>query len=217
MSSWLFRASNIEGELHHLHTPPSHLTCYSTKYMSTKRTTIPIRFLCIFLANTQRLWILRRLLPELEYLVQLRICIHDRDWFGVIQIIENIVNTCSTKTTKKIVSIIFNKLACSPRCQSEMSIAHHRFMEDQRDSFVTVLLEKIKMKNMTPLRKHLLSSKTYMKWPDSVIEKKYFWREEWIGQHGSSKNIVWDIETWQENKFYLENKEDTFRPTCIKI
>jgi toll-like receptor 13 len=116
---------------------------------------------------------IRRFLPEVEYMAGLKVCVHDRDWLAGPAIADNIIN--SVKASRKVLLVLSNEFAKSQWCQDELAMAYYYLLEQRRDGLVVVLLEGIKDNNMSSLLRHLLTSRTYIRWPKKEKQQKKFW------------------------------------------
>ena len=101
------------------------------------------------------------------------ICLHDRDWLGGIDIVDNIQQ--SIDKSRKVVLIITNAFAKSNWCQFELTMAQHRLFSKDRDNLILVMKEKILDCNMTPRLALQLKTQTYIEWDESEMGQKVFW------------------------------------------
>ena len=120
-----------------------------------------------------RHWVIRKLLPNIEYEGGYDVCLHDRDWLGGIDIAENILT--SIDRSRKVIMVLTNKFAASQWCQFEVAMAQHRLLEEGRDVLVPVLMEKIEGRNLTARLRHVLNTKTYLAWPREENNEAKFW------------------------------------------
>ena len=87
-------------------------------------------------------WVIHQLRPQLEEnRPKLRLCIHQRDWLGGLDITDNIVD--SIEASRKSILIVSNAFAASSWCQFELTMAQTRLFEEDRDNLILVLLEEI--------------------------------------------------------------------------
>nr|UGN25773.1 TLRbeta3 [Terebratalia transversa] len=120
-------------------------------------------------------WVVRRLLPELEYNGEFKLCLHDRDFMPGIDIIDNIIE--SMEQSRRTILILSNSFAQSQWCQWELSMAQHKVLQDEGDILVLVLLEQIRSDNMSLKLHYLMRTKTYIEWTDNEDGRKLFWEK----------------------------------------
>ena len=119
-------------------------------------------------------WVVHTLRPSLESDHKLKLCIHDRDWLGGIDIVDNIQQ--SIGRSRKVVLIITNAFARSNWCQLELTMAQHRLFSEDRDNLILVMKEKILDCYMTPRLALQLKTQTYIEWDESEMGQKVFWK-----------------------------------------
>ena len=123
-------------------------------------------------SSSDRVWVVRRLLPRLEAEGRYRLCLHQRDWLAGREISENIVE--SIEASRKVIIVLSNNFAQSRWCQVELAMASNRRLSNWRNSLVLVLLEAISPENQTATLRCLLTTHTYLEWNERAEEK--FWR-----------------------------------------
>ena len=123
--------------------------------------------------SDDRHWVIRKLLPNIEYDGGYDVCLHDRNWLGGIDIAENIL--MSIDRSRKVIMVLTNKFAASQWCQFEVAMAQHRLLEEGRDVLVPVLMEEIEGRNLTARLRHVLNTKTYLAWPREENKEAKFW------------------------------------------
>ena len=119
-------------------------------------------------------WVTGYLRKVLEKQNKLKLCLHDRDWLGGIDIVDNIQQ--SIDKSRKVVLIITNAFARSNWCQLELTMAQHRLFSEDRDNLILVMKEKILDCNMTPRLALQLKTQTYIEWDESEMGQKVFWK-----------------------------------------
>ena len=119
-------------------------------------------------------WVLQYLLPNVEYNGGFRLCLHHRNWPPGYDIIDNIVQ--SIEMSRKTILILTNDFAVSNWCQLEAKLAQHKYLDDNRDVIILVMLEQIKIANMNSRLKSLLCTKTYLMWTKDEKGQKLFWK-----------------------------------------
>ena len=123
--------------------------------------------------SDDRHWVIRKLLPNIEYDGGYGVCLHDRNWLGGIDIAENIL--MSIDRSRKVIVVLTNKFAASQWCQFEVAMAQHRLLEEGRDVLIPVLMEEIEGRNLTARLRHVLNTKTYLAWPREENKEAKFW------------------------------------------
>ena len=119
-------------------------------------------------------WVMHTLRILLENKHKLKLCLHDRDWLGGVDIVDNIQQ--SIEKSRKVVLIITNAFAKSNWCQFELTMAQHRLFSEDRDNLILVMKEKILDCYMTPRLALQLKTQTYIEWDESEMGQKVFWK-----------------------------------------
>ena len=119
-------------------------------------------------------WMVHTLRTSLESDHKLKLCLHDRDWLGGVDIVDNIQQ--SIGRSRKVVLIITNGFARSNWCQLELTMAQHRLFSEDRDNLILVMKEKILDCYMTPRLALQLKTQTYIEWDESEMGQKVFWK-----------------------------------------
>uniref|UniRef100_A0A182P120 TIR domain-containing protein n=1 Tax=Anopheles epiroticus TaxID=199890 RepID=A0A182P120_9DIPT len=126
-------------------------------------------------SNEDRNWVLDYLLPNMEGVSQINLCLHERDFEVGYGILENIIS-CMDRS-RCLMLIVSESFLLSHWCQFEMHLAQHRLLETRRDELILVLLEDIPKRKCPKTLSYLLKTKTYIKWPTkSVNEQALFWK-----------------------------------------
>lgn len=128
-------------------------------------------------SDHNREWVLNSLLPNLESISKVKVCLHERDFQVGISILENIIS--SIDRSRCILLVISQSFLRSQWCQFELHLAQHRLLETRREELILLFLEEIpKMKRPKTLQ-YLMKTKTYLLWPkkdDDVEGQKLFWK-----------------------------------------
>ena len=125
--------------------------------------------------NSQdRVWVISKLVPQLEEGGKLRLCLHDRDFDVGKLILDNISDKINA--SRKIVLILSNDFARSQWCQFEMTMAQLRSVEEGRHTLVVVMLENIQTRNMSTSLNVLLKTTTFIQWTVDKKGEELFWR-----------------------------------------
>ncbi|XP_053673127.1 toll-like receptor 13 [Anopheles nili] len=126
-------------------------------------------------SNADRTWVLDQLLPNMEGVSQINLCLHERDFEVGYGILENIIS-CMDRS-RCLMLIVSESFLLSHWCQFEMHLAQHRLLETRRDELILVLLQDIPRRKCPKTLSYLLKTKTYIKWPTgSVDEQVVFWK-----------------------------------------
>uniref|UniRef100_A0A182MKR3 TIR domain-containing protein n=1 Tax=Anopheles culicifacies TaxID=139723 RepID=A0A182MKR3_9DIPT len=126
-------------------------------------------------SNADRTWVLDQLLPNMEGVSQINLCLHERDFEVGYGILENIIS-CMDRS-RCLMLIVSESFLLSHWCQFEMHLAQHRLLETRRDELILVLLEDLPRRKCPKTLSYLLKTKTYIKWPTkSVNEQVLFWK-----------------------------------------
>lgn len=137
----------------------------------------------IFISYCQsdRDWIVKELMPNVEESGDISICLHERDFQIGVTILDNIVS-CMERS-RALMLIISSNFLLSHWCQFEMHMAQHRVFDLKRDHLILVLLEDIPRSKRPKNLQYLMEVKTYIKWPGGKTnknihpeERKLFWK-----------------------------------------
>ncbi|XP_013383989.1 toll-like receptor 13 [Lingula anatina] len=120
-----------------------------------------------------RHWVIQRLLPKLEHDAGFKLCLHDRDFIVGHDILDNIVD--ALEVSRKTILVLSNNFAQSQWCQLEMTMAHHKLFDENKDILVLILLEDIKPENLSNRLTLLLRKQTYIEWPREEEGQDLFW------------------------------------------
>ncbi|XP_053396087.1 toll-like receptor 2 type-2 isoform X3 [Mercenaria mercenaria] len=119
-------------------------------------------------------WVRRRLLPVLEGQMDLKLCIHERDFQPGAFINDNIVTNIDKSET--ILLVLTNGFARSEWCMFELKVAHSKLIKDETELLV-ILLEKIDGRNMNHSLKLLFDTTTYIEWTEDIVGQELFWEK----------------------------------------
>ncbi|KAL0273402.1 UNVERIFIED_CONTAM: hypothetical protein PYX00_006072 [Menopon gallinae] len=127
--------------------------------------------------DSDRPWVIEELIPNLEKLQNVKICLHERDFQVGISILENIV-TCIDKS-RCIILVVSQAFVSSQWCQYEMHLAYHRLLETKRDRMILIFLENIPRYKRPKTLRYLMMTKTYIQWPSDQTDNgksiQIFW------------------------------------------
>ena len=113
------------------------------------------------------------LLPKLEEEEQLRLCVHFRD-FEIGKIIaDNIVDNMNKS---RMAIVVLSKHFCKSKwCKFELIIAQDRWLNNESEALLLVMLEDIQSNHMTPDLRALIRTTTYAMWTDDNQGQRLFW------------------------------------------
>ena len=120
-------------------------------------------------------WLKYEFLPYVEGKLNLRLCLHDRDWLAGIDIVDNIAN--SIVKSRKVILIISNAFMRSQWCQMELTMAQHHLFQQDRNSLILILLETIHDFNITPRLALQMKTKTYIEWTRDPAGRTLFHKQ----------------------------------------
>ncbi|XP_062902315.1 toll-like receptor 2 [Mobula hypostoma] len=122
-------------------------------------------------------WVENSLVRELESVnPPLALCLHKRDFMPGKWIIDNIIE--SIEKSRKTLFVLSQHFVQSEWCKYELDYTHFRLFDENNDSAILVLLEKIP-KETIPQRfcklRKLMNTKTYLEWSQDEEEQQIFW------------------------------------------
>ncbi|XP_029615554.1 toll-like receptor 2 [Salmo trutta] len=122
-------------------------------------------------------WVEEFLVPELENSQPpLSLCLHKRDFLPGHWIIDNIIN--AMERSRRTLFVLSEHFVHSNWCRYELDFSHFRLFDGDSEAAVLVLLEPISKddvpKRFCKLRK-LMSSRTYLEWPQEDERRAEFW------------------------------------------
>ncbi|ESP00048.1 hypothetical protein LOTGIDRAFT_158275 [Lottia gigantea] len=118
-------------------------------------------------------WVLDDLVPHLERNVDMKLCIHERDFQAGRLIIDNIVE--SIENSRRVLIVLSNNFARSEWCQFEMTLAQKHVLNRAMEPLSVVLLEDIDSENMSNSLHALLKTTTYITWYNDIEYIHLFW------------------------------------------
>ncbi|XP_070567939.1 toll-like receptor 4 [Ptychodera flava] len=125
-------------------------------------------------------WVDEQLQPFMEDKLEMRLCIHTRDFHGGKDIFANIEE--NIKKSRKIIFIVSEKFIKSSYCDLEMRLAFSMMLHALHDEsiLVFIMLEKVSLKDMSDILKFFVNTKTYLAWPEGdekEDERQQFWEQ----------------------------------------
>ncbi|XP_034554646.1 toll-like receptor 18 [Notolabrus celidotus] len=124
-------------------------------------------------------WVRDQLLPCLESNKNpYRLCIHERDFMPGRWIIDNIID--NIENSRKIIFVLSRHFVNSEWCNYELYFAQQRAMGKTFSDVILVVKEPIDPSSLPSKYcklKKMLSTKTYLEWPQQVSQQAFFWAQ----------------------------------------
>uniref|UniRef100_A0A3B4TA70 Toll-like receptor 18 n=3 Tax=Seriola dumerili TaxID=41447 RepID=A0A3B4TA70_SERDU len=124
-------------------------------------------------------WVRDQLLPCLEKNRNpYRLCIHERDFMPGRWIIDNIIE--NIESSRKVIFVLSRHFVNSEWCNYELYFAQQRAMGKTFSDVILVVKEPIDPSSLPSKYcklKKMLSTKTYLEWPQQVNQQAFFWEQ----------------------------------------
>ncbi|XP_068179057.1 toll-like receptor 18 isoform X2 [Antennarius striatus] len=124
-------------------------------------------------------WVRDQLLPCLENSKNpYRLCIHERDFMPGRWIIDNIID--NIENSRKVIFVLSRHFVNSEWCNYELYFAQQRAMGKTFSDVILVVKEPIDPGSLPSKYcklKKMLSTKTYLEWPQQVNQQPFFWAQ----------------------------------------
>ncbi|XP_039973696.1 toll-like receptor 18 isoform X2 [Xiphias gladius] len=124
-------------------------------------------------------WVRDQLLPCLENNRNpYRLCIHERDFMPGRWIIDNIIE--NIESSRKVIFVLSQNFVNSEWCNYELYFAQQRAMGKSFSDVILVVKEPIDPSSLPSKYcklKKMLSTKTYLEWPQQVNQQAFFWEQ----------------------------------------
>ncbi|KAM9309190.1 toll-like receptor 18 [Pholidichthys leucotaenia] len=124
-------------------------------------------------------WVRDQLLPCLENNRNpYRLCIHERDFMPGKWIIDNIIE--NIENSRKVIFVLSRHFVNSEWCNYELYFAQQRAMGKTFSDVILVMKEPIDPGSLPSKYcklKKMLSTKTYLEWPQQVNQQAFFWAQ----------------------------------------
>ena len=118
-------------------------------------------------------FVLNTLLPRLEDEEQFRLCIHFRDFQPGRLIADNIVESMGNS---RMAILVLSKSFCESRwCKFELTIAQDRWLNNESETLLLIMLEDLEGDHMTRDIRALIKITTYVMWTDDHQGQRLFW------------------------------------------
>uniref|UniRef100_A0A3Q1GW28 TIR domain-containing protein n=1 Tax=Anabas testudineus TaxID=64144 RepID=A0A3Q1GW28_ANATE len=122
-------------------------------------------------------WVRDQLLPCLENNRNpYRLCIHERDFMPGKWIIDNIIE--NIESSRKVIFVLSRSFVNSEWCNYELYFAQQKAMGKTFSDVILVVKEPIDPRSLPSKYcrlKKMLSTKTYLEWPQQVNQQAFFW------------------------------------------
>ena len=120
-------------------------------------------------------WVMNDLQPNMEEGPEpVKLCIKRRDFIPGHSLIESISE--NIRRSCKTIIVLSPNFVESNWCLHEMEIAKIRFLDENLDVIILVLLGEIPHNKMILSLHHLLCKKDYLKWPNDRAGQRLFWQ-----------------------------------------
>ena len=114
-------------------------------------------------------------LPKLEDEENVRLCIHFRD-FQPGKIIED--NIVESMGSSRMAIVVLSKNFCESRwCKFELIIAQDRWLNNESEALLLVMLDDLESDHMTRDLRALIRTTTYVLWTDDNLGQRLFWEK----------------------------------------
>ncbi|XP_068425557.1 toll-like receptor 18 [Clinocottus analis] len=124
-------------------------------------------------------WVRNHLLPCLESNGNsYRLCIHERDFMPGRWIIDNIID--NIESSRKVIFVLSRHFVNSEWCNYELYFAQQRAVGKTFDDVILVVKEPMDPSSLPSKYcklKKMLSTKTYLEWPQQVNQEPFFWAQ----------------------------------------
>ncbi|XP_031723155.1 toll-like receptor 18 isoform X2 [Anarrhichthys ocellatus] len=124
-------------------------------------------------------WVRNQLLPCLESNGNsYRLCIHERDFMPGRWIIDNIID--NIESSRKVIFVLSQHFVNSDWCNYELYFAQQRAVGKTFGDVILVLKEPMDPSSLPSKYcklKKMLSTKTYLEWPQQVSQQAFFWAQ----------------------------------------
>ncbi|KAK5861722.1 hypothetical protein PBY51_017177 [Eleginops maclovinus] len=124
-------------------------------------------------------WVRGQLLPSLENNKNpYRLCIHERDFMPGKWIIDNIID--NIESSRKVIFVLSRHFVNSEWCNYELYFTQQRAMGKTFGDVILVMMEPMDPGSIPSKYcrlKKMLSTKTYLEWPQQVNQQAFFWAQ----------------------------------------
>ncbi|XP_062617978.1 uncharacterized protein LOC134279584 isoform X2 [Saccostrea cucullata] len=119
-------------------------------------------------------FVLHKLQPVLEDQLGFRLCLHYRDFVIGAAIFENIIEAINN--SRRTILVLSPRFLNSEWTRYEYQVALQEMLK-KKHRIIPVILEDISdVEDIDETLKQILSSITYIKWPDTEKKEKHFWK-----------------------------------------
>ncbi|XP_048757831.2 uncharacterized protein LOC125668095 isoform X2 [Ostrea edulis] len=119
-------------------------------------------------------FVMNKLQPVLEDQLGFRLCLHYRDFVIGAAIFENIIEAINN--SRRTILVLSPRFLSSEWTRYEYQVALQEMLK-KKHRIIPIILEDISaVENVDETLKQILSSITYIKWPESEKKEKNFWK-----------------------------------------
>ncbi|KAK3083284.1 hypothetical protein FSP39_018500 [Pinctada imbricata] len=115
------------------------------------------------------------LLTKLEKENGYKMCVHFRDFEVGKIIVDNIVE-CMSQSRHALV-VVSKQFCLSKWCKFELLVAQDRWLRNEGDPLIIVMLEEVDSQHMTQDLSALIQTTTYCSWTQSEVGQELFWEQ----------------------------------------
>ena len=129
-------------------------------------------------SNEDSDWVLEELVPHFEDCTDyqsLRLCVHERDFLPGEYIFGNIWSRM--EDSRKVILVVSKQFARSNYCNYEIELARMMSVEKARNLLVPVMLENVRMEDMSDSLRWIVRKLTYIEWPQWQPDREEFWQK----------------------------------------
>ena len=122
-------------------------------------------------------WVDDELIPHLENdsdYQSLRLCVHERDFLLGANIVDNIWS--KMEESRKVILVISRNFTRSNYCKYEIDLARMLSVEKARNLIVPVMLQEVRMEDMSDSLRWIVRKLTYIEWPQWEPDREEFWQ-----------------------------------------
>ena len=127
---------------------------------------------------------MQKVLHFLETELQLKCCVHFRDFAPGIPFVENMAY--SVNNSYKVVVLFSNNFLTSPFAEFEMKLAIHRMVERRDNSLVVMKIDDVDRTRLPPelITRSFIDYSSILEWP--------FWKQrliDFLGDNNNNNNV----------------------------
>jgi len=104
----------------------------------------------------------------------IRLCVYERDFLPGENILDNIWS--KMEESRKVILVISRNFTRSNYCKYEIDLARMLSVEKARNLIVPVMLEDVRMEDMSDSLRRIVRKLTYIEWPQWEPDREEFWQ-----------------------------------------